>query len=178
MRRQSKTVIHGYEQFFYTNPNRRCLQGHCSIVDEWFDTSNYPSDHPSGIKAGVNHMIPGKMKDELAGKQVKEFCGLDAKTYSFDNGERKAKCVNKATKKKHLTHEDYLKILNEKTDKEIECMKIGSEKFRLTTRKERKLGLTHEDIKRVPNLNLDENISNWKERHHETYAIGHYALRE
>ena len=30
-------------------------------VNEWFDTSNYPSDHPSGIKAGVNHMVPGKM---------------------------------------------------------------------------------------------------------------------
>ena len=35
----------------------------------------------------------------------------------------------------------------------------------------------HEDIKRIPNLELDENITNWKERHHETFAPGHYALR-
>ena len=57
-------------------------------VEEWFDTSNFPLNHPSGIKVGVNEMVPGKMKDELAGKQVLEFCGLNAKTYSFDNGER------------------------------------------------------------------------------------------
>ena len=63
-------------------------------------------------------MVPGK-NDKLAGKQVQEFCGLSAKTYSFGNGERKAKGVNKAAKKKYLTHEDYVKILNEETDKEI-----------------------------------------------------------
>ena len=30
-------------------------------ADEWFDTSNYPKDHQSGIEAGVNKMVPGKM---------------------------------------------------------------------------------------------------------------------
>ena len=25
-------------------------------VDKWFDTSNYPPNHPSGMKAGINHM--------------------------------------------------------------------------------------------------------------------------
>ena len=116
-------------------------------IDEWFDTSNYPKYHPSGIRAGINKMVPGKMKDELAGNQVQEFCGLNAKTYSFDNGERKAKGVNRASKKEYLTHEDYVRILNEQTDKEIECIKIGSKKFRLTTRKETKVGLTHTDKK-------------------------------
>ena len=42
-------------------------------VDEWFDTSNYCKGHPSGIKTGVNKMVHAKMKDELAGKQVKSF---------------------------------------------------------------------------------------------------------
>ena len=45
-------------------------------VDEWFDTSNFPKDHPSGVKVGINKMVPGKIKDELGGKQVQEFCGL------------------------------------------------------------------------------------------------------
>ena len=118
------------------------------------------------------------MKDELAGKQVQEFCGLNAKTYSFDNGEKKAKGVNRAAKKEYLTHEDYIKILNEQTDKEIECIKIGSKKFRLTTRKENKTGLTHIDKKRTTRPELDENIPNWEERHCETYAPGHYRLKE
>ena len=145
-------------------------------VDEWFDTSNYAENHPSGIKTGVNKMVLGKMKDELAGKQAQEFCGLNAKTYSFDNGERKAKGVNRAAKKEYLTHKDYIKILNEQTDKEIECIKIGSKKFRLTTRKETKTGLTYIDMKRITRPELDENITNWRERHHETYAPGHYRL--
>ena len=146
-------------------------------VDEWFDTSNFPKDHPSGIKVGINKMVPGKMKDELGGKQLQEFCCLNAKTYSFNNGERKAKGVNRATKKEYLPHEDYVKILNKQTDKEIECIKIGSEKFRLTTRKETKIGLTHLDKKRITRPELDEDISNWREHHHETYAPGHYRLR-
>ena len=100
-------------------------------VDEWFDTSNYPKDNQ--IKAGVKtghfiKMVPGKMKDELAGKQVQQFCGLSAKTYSFENGERKAKGVNRAAKNKYLTHEDYVKVLNEETNREIECIEIGSKK--------------------------------------------------
>ena len=145
-------------------------------VDEWFDTSNYPKDHPSGIKTGLNKMVLRKMKDELAGKPVQEFSGLSAKTYSFDNGERKAKGVNKAAKKKYLTHEDYVKILNEETEKEIECIKIGSKKFRLTMRKETKIGLTYLDKKRIPCLELDENILEWRHRNHEIYARGHYMI--
>ena len=91
-----------------------------------------PEDHPSGIKAGVNKMVLGKMKDEFAGKQVQVFCGLSAKTYSFDNSYRKAKGVNKSAKKKYLTPKDYVRILNEEINREIECIKIGLEKFRPT----------------------------------------------
>ena len=94
-------------KLLFTNTDSFCIQIQmedvykdiAQDVDEWFDTSNYPKDHPSRIKTGVNKMVPGKMKDELAGKQVQEFCSLNAKTYSFDNGE-------------YLTHEDYIKILN------------------------------------------------------------------
>ena len=110
-------------------------------------------------------MVLGKMKDEFAGRQVQEFCGLNAKTYSFDNGEHKAKGVDKASNKKYLTHEDYVKILNEKTDKEIECMKIGSEKFRVTTRKELKTGLTSIDVNM---LIFKSNSSNYADKYLNT----------
>ena len=112
----------------------------------------------------------------MAGKQVQEFCSLSAKTYSFDNRERKAKGVNKAAKKKYLTHEHYVKILNEQMDREIECIKIGSKKFRLTTRKETKIGLTYLDKKRIPHPELDKNILEWRDRNHEPYAPGHYMI--
>ena len=76
--------------------------------------------------------------NSMAGKQVLEFCGLNAKTYSFDNGERKAKGVNKAAKKKYLTHEDYVKILNEQTNK---VYKDWFEKVSLNNQKRQKLAL-------------------------------------
>ena len=44
-----------------------------------FDTSEYPKDHASGIKAGVNKKVLGMFKDEAAGKQIDEFVGLRAK---------------------------------------------------------------------------------------------------
>jgi hypothetical protein len=50
-----------------------------SDVDQRFDTSDYPKDHPSGIKAGVNKKVVGMFKDEAAGKQIEEFVGLRCK---------------------------------------------------------------------------------------------------
>ena len=44
-----------------------------------FDTSDYPENHPSGIKTGVNKKVIGKFKDEAAGKQIAHFVGLRPK---------------------------------------------------------------------------------------------------
>ena len=52
-------------------------------VHEWFDTSNYPTKHPSGIPTGVNKKVIGMFKDEKGGKIVTEFVGLRAKNYSL-----------------------------------------------------------------------------------------------
>ena len=48
-----------------------------------FDTSNYPKDHESGIKTGLNKKVIGMMKDECGGKQIEEFVGLRANLYSY-----------------------------------------------------------------------------------------------
>ena len=53
-----------------------------SDVESMFDTSNYPKNHPSGIKAGLNKKLIGMMKDECGGKQIVEFVGLRHKLYS------------------------------------------------------------------------------------------------
>ena len=46
------------------------------------DTSDYPSNHPSGIKTGLNSKVLGMFKDEAGGKQIVESVGLRAKLYS------------------------------------------------------------------------------------------------
>ena len=59
-----------------------------------FDTSNYPSDHPSGIPSGLNKKVLGMFKDEGGGKVIDEFVGLRAKLYSYkmQEGEENKKC--------------------------------------------------------------------------------------
>ena len=54
----------------------------CDITQK-FDTSDYPADHPSGIKAGNNKKVIGKFKDEVAGRQITHCVGLRPKLYSF-----------------------------------------------------------------------------------------------
>ena len=45
-------------------------------IGKRFDTSDYPTNHPSGIKAGLNSKVLGMFKDEAGGKQIVEFVGL------------------------------------------------------------------------------------------------------
>ena len=52
-------------------------------IEKRFDTSDYPTNHPSGIKTGLNSKVLGMFKDEAGGKQIVEFVGLRAKLYSY-----------------------------------------------------------------------------------------------
>ena len=54
-----------------------------SDIEERFDTSDYPTNHPSGIKTGLNSKVLGMFKHEACGKQIVEFVGLRAKLYSY-----------------------------------------------------------------------------------------------
>ena len=73
-------------------------------IKKKFDTSDYPENHPSGIKTGVNKNVIGKSKDEAAGKQITHFVGLRPKLYFFKDDDevetRKAKGVKKNVIKK------------------------------------------------------------------------------
>ena len=98
-------------------------------VKKKFDTSDYPENHPSGIKTGVNKKVIGKFKDKAAGKQITHFVGLRPKLYTFkveEKGEtRKAKGVKKNVIKKSLSFEDYKKCLfsEEKVMKEMNIIR-------------------------------------------------------
>ena len=48
-------------------------------IEKRFDTNDYQTNHPSGIKTGLNSKVLGMFKDEAGGKQIVEFIGLRAK---------------------------------------------------------------------------------------------------
>ena len=52
-------------------------------IEKLFDTSDYPTNHPSGNKTELNSKVLGMFKDEAGGKQIVEFVGLIAKRYSY-----------------------------------------------------------------------------------------------
>ena len=88
-------------------------------VEKMFDTSNYPKNHPSGIKTGVNKKVIGMIKDECGGKQIEEFVGLRSKLYSYrmsESEEKKCKGVKKDVIKKDITFKNYKDCLFEEKE--------------------------------------------------------------
>ena len=116
-----------------------------------FDTSDYPENHPSGIKTGKK--VIGKFKDEVGGKQITHFIGLRAKLYTFkveEEGEvRKAKGLKKNVIKKSLSFEDYKKCLfsEEKIMREMNI--IRSENHDIYSMTVNKVALSANDDKRL-----------------------------
>ena len=122
-------------------------------IKKKFDTSDYPENHPSGIKTGVNKKEIGKFKDEAAGKQITHFVGLRPKPYSYkieEQGEkRKAKGVKKNVIKKSLTFDDYKKCLftEETVMKEMNILR--SQKHEIFSMTINKVALSSNDDKRM-----------------------------
>ena len=46
-------------------------------IEKRFDTSDYPTNHPSGIKTGLNSKVLGMFKDEGGGKQIIEVVSFE-----------------------------------------------------------------------------------------------------
>ena len=79
----------------------------------WMDFSNYPPSHPQ--YSAVNHLIPGKFKDEGAGSAFSEGVFLRAKMYSILNiksclNKTTAKGISKSAKEQNLKHISYVKL--------------------------------------------------------------------
>ena len=69
-------------------------------VKEWFDTSNYPEIHPSGIKTGVNKKKNGVIKDEAGGLVITHFVGHSSKLYALKVKQNEEALKNIPLKKK------------------------------------------------------------------------------
>ena len=118
-----------------------------------FDTSDYPENHPSGIKTGVDKKVIAKFKDEAAGKQITNFVGLPLKLYTFkveEKGEtRKAKRVKKNVIKKSLSFEDYKKCLFTEEEVMKEMNIIRSQNHEIFPMTVNKVALSANEDKRL-----------------------------
>ena len=139
-------------------------------IESRFDTSEYPKDHPSGIKSGVNKKVIGMFKDEAGGKQIEEFVGLRAKLYSYNvSGEedrKKCKDVKKAVVSKSTTHDDYKKCLFTREEQMRKINVMRSHLHEMYTEEVNKVALSADDDKRVV---LADGVN--------TLAYGHWRVK-
>ena len=140
-------------------------------VKDRFDTSDYPENHPSGIPTGENKKVLGMMKDETAGKIIKEFVGLRSKLYSFvmdDGGEtKKCKGIKKQVVERSIRHEHYKTCLT--TGKELLRKQniLRSYNHEVYTEEVNKVALSALDDKRHI---LSDGM--------DTLALGHYKIKD
>ena len=140
-------------------------------VKDRFDTSDYPENHLSGIPTGINKKVLGMMKDEAAGKIIKEFVGLRSKLYSFimdDGGEtKKCKGIKRQVVESSIRHEHYKTCL--KTGKELLRKQniLRSYEHEVYTEEVNKIALSALDDKRYI-------LSNGM----DTLAWGHYKIKD
>lgn len=135
---------------------------------EAYDTSDYPRDHP--LYNRRNAKVLGKMKDEQAGRIIKQFVGLRPKMYSIleaNNKEiKKAKGINKCSTAK-MRHKSYVEALLNEQSSTVSMTQIRSLNHDLYTMEVTKTALSPYDDKRYV---LDDGVS--------TLAYGHYKIKQ
>ena len=143
-------------------------------VVEWFDTNDFPKDHPAVLEGlpivKENKKKIGLMKDECGGKILTEWVALRPKLYSFltESGEKqKAKGLKKSIKNKSLRHENFLKCLRTgKSQTRKQCL-FRSRDHHIFTENMVKVALSCDDDKRIV---LENGI--------DTLSLGHFLLEE
>ena len=136
-------------------------------VQSWFDTSNYPSKHPSGIETGVNKKVIGMFKDEAGGGCIARFVGLRAKNYSYvydyfiglrsllflfgkdDSDQKKCKGIKKSVTRNNISFEDYETCLITENPQLRKMNVFRSYRHDVYTEEVNKIALTANDDKRI-----------------------------
>ena len=138
-------------------------------VHGFFDTSNFPKGHSSGIEVGCNKKVVGMFKDEAGGKIISEFVGLRPKlyTYKMHDGKEEKRCkgVKKAVVKRSINFEDYKTCLFTGKPQTRTMNVIRSHRHELFTEEINKIALSANDDKRVI---LEDGI--------HTLAHGHWRI--
>ena len=138
-------------------------------VHGFFDTSNFPKGHSSGIEVGCNKKVVGMFKDEAGGKIISEFVGLRAKLYAYKmhegKEEKRCKGVKKAVVKRSINFEDYKTCLFTGKPQTRTMNVIRSHRHELFTEEINKIALSANDDKRVI---LEDGI--------HTLAHGHWKI--
>ena len=138
-------------------------------VHGFFDTSNFPKGHSSGIEVGCNKKVVGMFKDEAGGKIISEFVGLRAKLYAYKmhegKEEKRCKGVKKAVVKRSINFEDYKTCLFTGKPQTRKMNVIRSHRHELFTEEINKIALSANDDKRVI---LEDGI--------HTLAHGHWKI--
>ena len=138
-------------------------------VHGFFDTSNFPKGHSSGIEVGCNKKVVGMFKDEAGGKIISEFVGLRAKLYAYKmhegKEEKRCKGVKKAVVKRSINFEDYKTCLFTGKPQTRTMNVIRSHRHELFTEEINKIALSANDDKRVI---LEDGI--------HTLAHGHWRI--
>ena len=115
--------------------------------------SDYPANHPAGIKTGLNSEVLGMFKDDAGGEQIVEFVGLRAKLYSYkmlDGSEdKKCKGGNKECSKKNIQFYDYRECLFSRKKQHRKINVIRSHCNEIYTEEINKIVLSSDDHKRV-----------------------------
>ena len=139
-------------------------------VHGFFDTSNFPKGHSSGIEVGCNKKVVGMFKDEAGGKIIGEFVGLRAKLYAYKmhegKEEKRCKGVKKAVVKRSINFEDYKTCLFTGNPQTRTMNVIRSHGHELFTEEVNKIALSANDDKRVI---LEDGI--------HTLAHGHWRIK-
>ncbi|WAR16232.1 LOW QUALITY PROTEIN: hypothetical protein MAR_030826 [Mya arenaria] len=117
-------------------------------VEQMFDTSNFPADHPSGIKSGVNQK--GCRNDECGGKIMHEFVGLRAKLCSYCMYEGKEeKNGAKSVVKREISFDDYKTCLLSRKEQLRKMNIIRSHGHEIFIEEVNKIALSANDDERV-----------------------------
>ena len=94
-------------------------------IEKRFDTSDYLSNHPSGIKTRLHNKVLGMFKDEAGGKQIVECVGLRATLYSYkmlDGSEDKnVRSDKECYEKKYSIRLSRVLVQQERTTSKNEC---------------------------------------------------------
>ena len=168
---KAKLLFTDTDSFIYEIQTKDFYKDISGDVKDRFDTSDYPDNHPSGIPTGINKKVLGMFKDEVAGKNIKEFIGLRSKLYSFitEEGKENKRCkgVKKNVVEKYIRHEDY------KT-----CLKTGKEQLRRQTIiRSYEHEIYTEEVNKVALSAADDKRYLLKDSF-DTLAWGHHRIRD